>query len=119
MEGVVVMDPTQSVGTLMTDIANEDEPIMPSAAAANANGGASLAISSVGPNIKSTRRRKAGIVKSKKSREGNAAGGSGGGLNDTGSEGNLGIAKPYLQMTIHTQQDTQRKLEVRRTHTQN
>ena len=116
MEGVVVMDPAQSVGTLMNDIANNDGPVVPSAAVAD--GGASLAIRG-GIKNKSTRGRKVGIGRSnKKSKEGSAASGSRG-LKDAGTVGSFGTAKAYSRQTVHTQQDTQRKLEVRRTLTQN
>ena len=54
-----------------------------------------------------------------KGRKARGVGGGSGGRSKDGAkdgahgDGGFGLSKPYLQQTLHTQQDTQRKLEVR------
>eukprot|EP00740_Mantoniella_antarctica_P015284 CAMPEP_0181366134 /NCGR_PEP_ID=MMETSP1106-20121128/10505_1 /TAXON_ID=81844 /ORGANISM="Mantoniella antarctica, Strain SL-175" /LENGTH=267 /DNA_ID=CAMNT_0023481389 /DNA_START=190 /DNA_END=990 /DNA_ORIENTATION=- len=110
MEGIVA-DPSQVVGTLATSVAIV--AASPTVVGDAADGGVSLAVLPGGPYVAPSHTpggRGAGGSKtpSKKATEL-----SGEGLKDSkGEGGSFGFAKPYLQQTIHTRHDTQRKLEM-------
>lgn len=101
MEGVAV-DPSQSVGTLITTIV--DEPVMSLVASVN-GGPSSNKFAGKGEAKRSTKRSKEGT--------GLTSGGEGSKDAKLAADGTFSVSKPYMQQTTNTQQDTQRKLEVR------
>lgn len=125
-----MMDPShQSVGSLIANIPTDGEPVIPQIHGAADGGGTSLAISG-GPESETSNKilggkgggiKKKSHKKSKKEGRGVTNSGRSNDGKNAAAEGSFlfRLSKPYLQQTANTQQDTQRKLEVRRTHAAN